>query len=106
VLVTWLAYKAERREGYKPIGLEQFVSVVARRIAEQGAGYVIKQFQRAMSSNWQGWDFELPAEVAQQVAKPRPIGCNNDPIVERMLIENRRKISKQHLETWLEMGTE
>lgn len=61
VITDWMEYKRERNEGYKPTGLKQFVSLVARRVAETRAEVVVEQFRRSMSSGWAGWDFALPA---------------------------------------------
>ena len=68
VINDWLAYKSERRETYKPTGLKQFFARLEKRIEELGSKEVIQRMQRAMASNWAGWDFESAVETGK--AKP------------------------------------
>jgi len=54
----WLEYKRERREGYKPKGLQSFVTQVANATEEFGAKAVSDAIDYAMSNGYQGitWD--------------------------------------------------
>lgn len=60
-VMAWLDYKAERRENYKPKGLKAMLSRV--RTVADGFGWqaVRDAMQKAMSSNWKGWDFGFEA---------------------------------------------
>lgn len=60
----WLAYKAERREGYKPTGLKQFLGIIRNRISEVGSDEVEARLRRAMASGWKGWDFPTDRQLA------------------------------------------
>jgi hypothetical protein len=52
----WLAYKRERREGYKPLGAKAFVSRCKKLSKKHGSVAVIDAMTAAMGSNWQGWE--------------------------------------------------
>lgn len=52
----WLAFKKERREGYKPAGMSAVISVAAKRAQEHGLQAVIDAMQTARANGWQGWD--------------------------------------------------
>lgn len=56
-VADWLAYKAERREGYKPTGLKSFVTHLANSVKRHGEAEIIRRLQKAMAQNWKGWDF-------------------------------------------------
>jgi hypothetical protein len=53
----WLAYKTERREGYKSVGLRNFLSQVSGAVAAHGEAAIIARLRKAMASGWKGWDF-------------------------------------------------
>jgi uncharacterized protein YdaU (DUF1376 family) len=72
---SWLAYKAERRERYKPTGLQKFMSRLQTRVRELGESEVRQRMERAMAANWAGWDFELP-QSNTSVAVSRSPGAN------------------------------
>ena len=57
MLADWIAYKAERREAYKPTGLRMLLSRVRNFVAEHGEQAVSDALTKAMANNWQGWDF-------------------------------------------------
>ena len=56
----WLAYKRERREGYKPTGLRNFLSSLSGSVAVHGEAAIIAKLRRAMAQGWRGWDFADP----------------------------------------------
>lgn len=72
-LKNWIAYKAERRQGYKPTGLKSLISRVANVAKSHGDDVVISAMERAMASGWQGWDHDidkLPPKPASKVLTP------------------------------------
>lgn len=54
----WLAYKQERREPYKPVGLKSLIAQVKKKSQEYGEDAVANLIRECMSSNWKGiiWD--------------------------------------------------
>lgn len=56
----WLAYKAERREAYKPTGLQAFLSRLETVASIAGPQSVIAKLERAMASGWKGWEHDEP----------------------------------------------
>jgi hypothetical protein len=68
---AWIAYKTERREGYKPQGLKALYARIANVAAQHGPQVVIDRMQRAMASNWQGWDFAEPPKNGANRDDPR-----------------------------------
>ena len=54
----WLAYKQEKRQGYKPTGLRSLVTQVQKRVQQHGEAAVAALIRECMVSNWQGivWD--------------------------------------------------
>lgn len=55
---SWIAYKAERREGYKPQGLKALYARIANVAGMHGAQTVIDRMERAKASGWKGWDHD------------------------------------------------
>lgn len=55
----WLAYKTERREGYKPTGLKSLLTEIENRAKRHGERAVAKVIRLSMSNNWKGicWDY-------------------------------------------------
>ena len=54
----WLKYKAEKKNMYKPTGLNQLLSKIQRKATEHGDEALIAAIYDAMSNNYQGivWD--------------------------------------------------
>jgi hypothetical protein len=52
----WLAYKAERKERYKPAGMKALFSHVRNLSREHGPPAIVQAIRRAMSSGWKGFD--------------------------------------------------
>jgi len=61
---SWLRYKKERRQEYKPTSLEKFVSMVKNKIKAHGVDAVVEVMNTSMSNNWQG--------VAWKMIKTQP----------------------------------
>jgi len=57
-LKEWLAYKKERREGYKETGLRALITTVSHREQEAGSSAVIDVINDSMSQGYKGiiWD--------------------------------------------------
>lgn len=72
-LQEWLAYKAERRESYKPTGMKAFVTEVRNKIAAYGEIEVIALIHECMANGWRGiiWDRleQKPRGARQQPKK-------------------------------------
>lgn len=60
----WLRYKHERKEDYKPTGLEAMTSEIRNKAAEYGDAAVIACIKHCMAQNWKGiiWD-KLPKQA-------------------------------------------
>ena len=54
----WLAYKAERRESYKPTGLKSLFAQIERNVNVHGEDAVCDCIRMSMSNGWRGiiWD--------------------------------------------------
>lgn len=57
-LTDWLAYKLERGDRYKPVGLRQMLAAAANRADAFGLPAVIAAMRKAMANGWAGWDHE------------------------------------------------
>ena len=57
-LQEWLAYKAEKRDSYKPTGLKSFMTVVSNKLKVYSEPDVLSLIDNCMANNWQGiiWD--------------------------------------------------
>ena len=55
---SWLAYKRERREGYKPTGLKSLLTQVKNSAAEHGDAAVIDIIRQSMANGYQGIVFD------------------------------------------------
>lgn len=64
-LESWLRYKAEKRQSYKPEGLKALIGEIRSNAARYGEDAVIELIGKCMSSNWQGiiWDRLKKAEA-------------------------------------------
>ena len=54
----WLAYKKERRQNYKAVGLKTLVSTIQNNVGKYGEDAVIELIHESISANYQGitWD--------------------------------------------------
>ena len=66
----WLAYKAERKEPYLPIGLKNLEAEVRGNAAKYGETAVVALIRQCMASGWRGIIFERLAQgkVATEAA--------------------------------------
>lgn len=55
---SWLTYKQERRESYKPTGLKSLVTQVKKAAVEYGDHAVAELIRECMASNWSGIIFD------------------------------------------------
>lgn len=64
----WLLYKQERRQGYRPQGLNAFLGTVRNRARDYGDAAVIRVIQDSMASGYQGvtWDRLTKQQPQQQ----------------------------------------
>ncbi len=60
IFETWIAYKTERREVYKPVGLKAAVTRFLKLVGMHGSEVIGNEIERAMSSGWKGYEHELP----------------------------------------------
>ena len=51
---SWLAYKGEKRQAYKPTGLKTLIGQIQRNAREHGEAAVADLIRDCMASNWQG----------------------------------------------------
>ena len=67
----WLAYKAERRESYKPTGLKSLFAQIERNVNVHGEDAVCDCIRLSMSNGWRGiiWD-RIEKEVKPDGRKP------------------------------------
>ena len=56
---SWLEYKAERRESYRPQGMKAFITQIAKAEKAHGAAAVVDALQVAMANGWKGWQVKL-----------------------------------------------
>lgn len=54
----WLSYKRERRETYKPTGLQSLVTQIRKAAGEYGAGAVASLIQQSMANGYRGIVFD------------------------------------------------
>lgn len=66
---AWLAYKRERREPYKPTGLQSLVSEIRNNAAKYGEHAVAELIRYCMACNWRGIIFD---RLKQQAKKEPP----------------------------------
>jgi hypothetical protein len=66
---SWLKYKSERRQGYKPTGLQALVTEVQNNVAKYGEAAVIEIITKSMASGWVGICFD---KLKENAAKQRP----------------------------------
>lgn len=67
----WLAYKAERRESYKPTGLKSLFAQIERTVKVHGEDAVCDCIRLSMSNGWRGiiWD-RIEKEAKPDGRKP------------------------------------
>lgn len=75
----WLAYKTERKEGYKATGLKSLITEVKNNADRHGDDAVAAIIRRSMASGWKGICFDKLSENAGKPAVPTKKGGNYEP---------------------------
>ena len=83
----WVKYKIEKRQGYKPTGLRNFLSQVENNVQKYGAEAVARLIHFCMSNNWQGVIWERIDKTGTRNTGQCSGGYGN--IAERLLQEER-----------------
>ena len=89
----WVKYKIEKRQGYKPTGLRNFLSQVENNVQKYGAEAVARLIHFCMSNNWQGVIWERIDKTGTRNTGQCSGGYGN--IAERLLQEERLTIKSQ-----------
>ena len=71
-LREWIRYKTERREPYKPTGLQTLITRIARAEQARGTTAVMKLIDDSMSNGWKGIIWER-LENRQQPTRAAPL---------------------------------
>ena len=64
----WVAYKGERREEYKPVGLQSLVTQITKAAEEYGEEAMIDVITRSMAANYKGIVFDWLKETGTRPA--------------------------------------
>ena len=72
----WLAYKQERREAYKPVGLKALLTQIKNAASANGDAAVAAVIRQSMSSGYKGIVFD---RLERAASKPKP---NSKPAME------------------------
>ena len=83
----WVKYKIEKRQGYKPTGLRNFLSQVENNVQKYGAEAVARLIHFCMSNNWQGVIWQRIDKTGTRNTGQCSGGYGN--IAERLLQEER-----------------
>ena len=67
----WVAYKGERREEYKPVGLQSLVTQITKAAEAYGEEAMIDVISRSMAANYKGIVFDWLKEAN---TRPAPLG--------------------------------
>ena len=78
-LNQWLAYKKERRESYKPTGLQALVTRIRSSVEKYGEYAVCELIDNSMSSGYQGILFDRLGQRAGR-KEPVPHWAENKPL--------------------------
>lgn len=60
----WVSYKGERREEYKPVGLQSLVTQITKAAEEYGEAAMIDVITRSMAANYKGIVFDWLKEAS------------------------------------------
>ncbi len=75
-LCAWIAYKDEKRQGYKPTGFKSMLTHAANMARAHGLPAIINAMTRAMANGWKGWDqdslFNAPTRNGQPAKSATP----------------------------------
>ena len=64
----WVAYKGERREEYKPVGLQSLITQITKAAEEYGEEAMIDVISRSMAANYKGIVFDWLKEASTRPA--------------------------------------
>lgn len=64
----WVTYKGERREEYKPVGLQSLVAQITKAAEEYGEEAMIDVITRSMAANYKGIVFDWLKEASTRPA--------------------------------------
>ena len=64
----WVAYKGERREEYKPVGLQSLITQITKAAEEYGEEAMIDVITRSMAANYKGIVFDWLKEASTRPA--------------------------------------
>lgn len=64
----WVTYKGERREEYKPVGLQSLVTQITKAAEEYGEAAMIDVISRSMAANYKGIVFDWLKEASTRPA--------------------------------------
>lgn len=70
----WLIYKREKRQEYKPKGLQNLISEIRNNAAKYGEKAVADLIHKCMASNWQGIIFDRLQGLPTQQSRPSQAG--------------------------------
>ncbi len=87
----WLAYKTEKRQGYKPTGLQSLLTQIRNAAKEHGDAAVVKVIRDSMAANYQGIVFDRLSRQKAAPKAPEPVH-NSQP----------SKADQEHLKRILE----
>ena len=83
IVKEWVEYKSERRESYKPRGLNSFISELLPYVDEYGIDVVNKVIRKTMGQNYQGVVWEWFKDY-----KPVNTSSSNNSDIERWVNKN------------------
>lgn len=68
----WIAYKQERRDAYKPVGLKSLLTQIENQAKAHGAKPVADVIRLSMSNGWKGiiWERMQAVETAEKTSNP------------------------------------
>ena len=71
---SWLSYKAEKRQAYKPTGLKSLITEIRNNAQKYGEAAVANLIRECMANNWQGIIFSRlkSGERTQTTSEPPP----------------------------------
>lgn len=75
----WLSYKAEKRQGYQPTGLQCLVTEIRNNAKRYGEAAVAKLIRECMASNWRGIIFDRLKQSGGQAPSEQPAPKKFDP---------------------------
>lgn len=77
-IITWLLYKKEKKQSYKPIGLQQFLNKIDKKLLELSEEDVCWVIDESMEQNYQGiiWDLlnKKKEDNRKSAPKTTPVG--------------------------------